>query len=99
MNTKVVVDKDALGWGRKHRDELSKHYSTILEVGNHPDLPQRKLDKEVASYCENNECDLLTHDRTAYDHYFEAGMKTVQITEYGWDEKADKRVYLIKVIT
>lgn len=98
MADKVVIDKDIVGWGNKHEEELSKDYDKILKVGIDADLPQRKHDKEIASYCKNNNCDLLTADIKAYTYYFDAEIKTIQITRYGFDKKADKHIYRIKIV-
>lgn len=97
MGHRVVIDKDILGWGTEHKPDLLKSYEEVLMVGSIPDLPQRSSDKEVATFCMNNDCDLLTGDLKAYDHYFTAGVRTVQITAYDWIHKADKRVYLIEI--
>ena len=98
MADKIVIDKDIIGWGNLHEKQLSNDYVRILKVGIDPDLPQRKRDDEIASYCRDNECDLLTADTEAYTHYFEVNIKTVAITRYSYDEKADKRIYLIQII-
>jgi hypothetical protein len=47
-------------------------------------LPQRSFDDKVASFCKNNNCDLLTGDGKTYTNYFDAGIKTIQITTYAW---------------
>jgi hypothetical protein len=99
MNNRVVIDKDILGWGEEHKEKLLKHYVDVLMVGDSPNLTQRSFDREVASYCKNNNCDLLTGDRTAYDHYFEAGVTTVQITAYDWYKSGDRRIYLIRIVS
>ena len=98
MANKVVIDKDIIGWGNEHEEEISKDYNEILKVGIDSDLPQRKEDKEIASFCKNNNCDLLTADIKAYTYYFDIGIKSIQITRYGFDKKADKYVYLIKIV-
>ena len=98
MSNKVVIDKDILGWGNDHEEDLLKLYKKVLKVGADPDLPQRISDDEVASYCKNNDCDLLTADRTAYTHDFKVGIKTVEISRYGWYREGDKPIYLIKII-
>lgn len=98
MRDTVVIDKDILGWGKEHEEELLKQYEKVLKVGIHPELPQRSFDDKVASYCKNNNCDLLTGDQKAYSHYFDVGIRTIQITRYAWYKEGDRPVYLIKII-
>lgn len=93
----VVIDKDLIGWAGKHEDELSKIYAKVVKVGIDVDLPQRKRDDEIASYCKDNNCDLLTADTEAYMNFFDIGVKALEIARYDHDEKADKHIYLIKI--
>ena len=93
-----MIDKDLLGWGDDYEEELSKKYEKIVKVGNSLDLPQRSADNQIASYCKDNNCEFLTADQTAYTHYFDVGIKTIQIKRYGWDKRGDKAVYLIKIV-
>jgi hypothetical protein len=97
--SRVVVDKDLLGWADENAEELSKQWSEIRKVGLHPDLPQRTQDATIATYCKDNDCDFLTADKNAYTYYFEAKIKTVQITRYDWYKTGDKPVYLIEIIS
>lgn len=96
--TTVVIDKDILGWADEHLEDLSKSYEEVLKIGQIPALPQRNSDVQTASFCKINGCDLLTGDGTAYTHYFNAGITAVQISRYGWYAKADKPIYLIKIV-
>lgn len=96
MGSKVIIDKDVLGWGDENEEQLSRKYK-ILRVGKHPELPQRIDDKDIASYCIKNNCDLLTGDSTSYTHFFDAGAKTLMVTRYDWWKKADKPIFLIQI--
>ncbi len=96
--SKAVIDKDILGWGDDHAREIVARYNEKLEVGKHSDLPQRSFDSDVARYCKANDCVLFTGDQRAYTHFFEAGIKTIQVSQYDWYQQADKPVYLIKII-
>ena len=49
--SKVVIDKDTLGWAKEHETALLQQYDKILKVGE--DLSQRSFDPEVASYCKD----------------------------------------------
>ncbi|MFH1327322.1 MAG: hypothetical protein ABIH76_00485 [Candidatus Bathyarchaeota archaeon] len=96
--SKVVVDHDLGGWADKNKEELLEQWSEFLEVGKHPDLPQKSNDAALGTYCNKHDCDFLTADKTAYTHYFEAKIEAVRITRYGFDEKGDKEIYLVEII-
>ncbi len=97
MAIKVVIDKDILGWGSEQENELRSTYQDILQVGKHQDLPQRSFDENIAAYCRQNDCDLITGDARSYTHFFKAGVQWVRITQYDWWEKADKPIYLVQI--
>src|SRR5438093_9578735 len=94
----VVVDHDILGWGEDHREELLKKYQKIVRVGSERGLERRKSDLVVASYCKNNSCDLLTGDLKAYQYYFDAGVKSIQVSRYDWASGPDKAIFLIQIV-
>jgi hypothetical protein len=95
--TNAVIDKNILGWGDKHSEEILRKYEKIIKVGE-GELPQRIVDQKIASYCKENDCDLFTADSTAYIHYFEAGIHAVKITQYDWIKEGDNPVFLIQII-
>ncbi len=96
--SKAVIDKDILGWGVNHAKEIETQYGKIIEVGKDQDLKQRTTDAGIAEYCKANDCVLFTGDQKAHTHFFEAGIKTIQVSQYDWYQPADKPVYLIKII-
>lgn len=98
MSRNIVIDHDILGWAEKSRDQLSLEYSKIYRVGIGYDLPQRTADDKVAAFCKEYDCDLLTADTTAYMHFFEAGITSVQITKYAEEVKSDKNILLIRIV-
>ena len=98
MPLSIVIDKNILGWAEKRKDQLLETYAQIFRVGTGYELPQRSADIEVAKFCKENACDLLTADTTAYLYYFEAGIKSVHITKYDEDTKADNYVLLVRII-
>tara|TARA_B100001971_G_C17909147_1_gene391975 strand:+ start:132 stop:437 length:306 start_codon:yes stop_codon:yes gene_type:complete len=98
MSDIIVIDNDILGWGKENKDNLLKLYKEVRMVGSHPNLNERDLDHEIATYCIENNCDLMTGDIRAYDKHYKAGVHTVQITDYDWWETGRKRILLIKII-
>jgi hypothetical protein len=81
-------------------EESKKHlenYDKIFEVGI--DLKQRDYDETLATFCNDNDCELLTADNRAYIHFFsEKKIKTVQLSEFVYEEKADRPIYLVKIV-
>ncbi|HZW85282.1 MAG TPA: hypothetical protein VFE91_05210 [Nitrososphaerales archaeon] len=98
MARRVVIDHDILGWGDENAKQLLMKYDDMLQVGKHPDLPQRAFDDKVAAYCNTNGCDLMTGDAKSFTHFYEAGIKSVNIARYGWWIKGDRPIYLVKII-
>ena len=98
MKKQVIIDRDVLGWGDENKDELLKNYEAILQVSKHPDLPQRSFDESIAAYCRKNNCDLVTGDAKSYTHFFDAGITNVKIARLEMWKKADKYVYLVKIV-
>jgi len=88
QNIKFLTNDDY-----KHHLE---NYDEIFEVGK--DLKQREYDEGLATFCKKNECDLLTADNRAYVHFLAEKIKTVQISELFYDEKADRPIYLVKIM-
>jgi len=41
---------------------------------------------------------LLTADNRAYVHFLAEKIKTIQISELFYDEKADRHIYLVKIV-
>ena len=94
----VVIDHDILGWGKDHEQELLKTYQRVVMVGTEPGLERRKPDTTIASYCKTNECDLLTGDLKAYQHFFDVGVSKVEISRYTWiGGRTDKAVFLVQI--
>jgi hypothetical protein len=97
MASNLVVDRDILGWADGQKARLLKTYESIIPVGGDT-LPQRSADREVAIFCKENDCDLLTGDAKAYLHYFQAKIPAVRIFQYDWDVRGGKPVLLIQII-
>ena len=95
LASRIVIDKDALGWDDEHAADL-KGYTEVLLVGKHPSLLQRDSDETIAKYCAQNDCDLITADKEFYMHYFDAGISKVSIRRLG--ERGGKYVYLISIV-
>ena len=60
QNCKWLVNEDS----KKHLE----NYDKIFVVGI--DLKQRDYDETLATFCKDNDCELLTADNRAYIHFF-----------------------------
>ena len=89
QNCKWLVNEDA----KKHL----KNYDRIFVVGI--DLKQRDYDEALATFCKDNDCELLTADNRAYIHFFsEKKIRNVQLSEFIYEDKADRPIYLVKIV-
>jgi len=87
------------GWADEKEDKIKKDYEEILRVGENPNPKMGASDEEIATFCEENNCDLLTADKKAYtDMLKNSRVKAVQISKYDWDDLGNKQVYLIKIL-
>lgn len=94
MASKAVIDKGIEDWAIARKDVLNGSYNQIFQVGAEGfDLDERTADDEIAAYCRDNDCDLFTPDRTFYEGFFKAKIKTVRLTNYDWWKKK----YIFKV--
>ena len=99
MTHKVLIDYNRLGWADKNKDAIGRDYPEILRVGDGSNPGQDAGDDKIASFCEENNCDLLTGDKLAYGSFLRnSHVKAVQISEYGLDETAKQRVYQVKIL-
>ena len=99
MTHKVLIDYNRRGWAEEMDTKISNDYQEILKVGVESNPPPESLDEVIGTYCEENNCDLLTSDKRAYAALLKNNhVKAVQISKYDWDETAKQQVYLIKIL-
>ena len=93
----VLIDQNCKWLRNEENKKYLENYDQIFEVG--VNLKQRDYDETLASFCKDNQCDLLTADNTAYTHFFtEKKIKNVQISEFIYEDKADRPVYLVEIV-
>lgn len=93
----VLIDQNCKWLASENHNDLVKHYESIFVVGEH--LKQREYDENLATFCMDNSCDLLTADNRAYTHFFsDKRIKNVQISEFVYEHKADRPIYLVKIL-
>ena len=104
LNSKVVVDKDILGWLTENKNRLKDLYEDIIPVGklNSPiDLQDEKMtDGEIAEYCIKNKCDLFTADKTSYLTWFNqtTEINRITITKFDYWKTGNRPILLIEII-
>ena len=99
MTRKVLIDSNKLGWAKKSEVQIGKDYPEILYVGDEGSPGQNAEDVEIAAFCKENSCDLLTGDQRAYTKLLQQPhVKAVQISKYAHDDDARQQVYLIKTL-
>lgn len=92
----VLIDQNCKWLRKEENKKYLENYDQIFEVG--VNLKQRDYDETLASFCKDNQCDLLTADNTAYIHFFtEKKIKSVQISEFIYEDKADRPIYLVEI--
>lgn len=99
MVHKVLVDEQALGWGRENQELIKQQYDEILFIGTEPAPTQGSKDDVVGSFCENECCNLITSDYRAHlDFLSNPRIKAVQIEKFEYDSDADRQIYLIRIL-
>jgi len=99
MTHKVLIDYDMRGWADDNETKITNDYEEILRVGIEPNPPKESSDETIASFCEENNCDLLTGDQRAYTKLLmNSRVKAVQISKYDYDDSGKKQVYLVKIL-
>ncbi|ABX12909.1 hypothetical protein [Nitrosopumilus maritimus] len=99
MVHKVLVDEQALGWGEDNQDLIHQKYEKIFFVGTKPAPPKGSNDKEIGTFCEEQGCNLITSDYTAYTHFLEnPRINAVQIEKFQYNSKASRQIYLIRIL-
>ena len=93
----VLIDQNCKWLANSDSKSILKNFKQIFIVGE--DLKQREYDENLASFCMDNNCNLLTADNRAYIHFFsDDRIHNVKISEFVYEKKADRPVYLVKIL-
>ena len=93
----VLIDQNCKWLANEDSKKYLENYDRVFVVGE--DLKQRDYDEVLATFCKDNDCELLTADNRAYLHFFtEKKIKNVQVSEFVYEDKADRPIYLVKII-
>ena len=66
MIHKVLIDEQALGWIKENEERVSSEYEIVFKVGDDQAPEPGSKDKEIGIFCEEENCNLITGDYTAY---------------------------------
>jgi len=98
MVHKVLVDEQALGWIKDNEEKPKSEYEIVYKVGTDPAPKQGSGDSEIGKFCEEENCNLITGDYTAYlDILDNPRINAIQIEKYAKD-KVERRMYLIRIL-
>ena len=93
----VLIDQNCKWLVNEDAKKYLENYDKIFVVG--VDLKQRDYDEALATFCKDNDCELLTADNRAYIHFFsEKKIRNVQLSEFIYEDKADRPIYLVKIV-
>jgi len=93
----VLIDQNCKWLVNEGSKKHLENYHKIFVVG--VDLKQRDYDETLATFCMENDCELLTADNRAYIHFFsEKKIKNVQLSESIYEDNADRPIYLVKIV-
>lgn len=78
----VLLDKQVTYLNQEKYAEYIKNYTgRIFAVGE--DIIGTSFDENCANFCIENDCDFLTTDKKAYDHFFKIKkVKSVEIIQF-----------------
>ncbi len=93
MGTSVLVDAQTKGWGTDNEEQIRQAYTDVKYVGESPNLPSDSSDHVIASYCLDNDCDLLTQDKKAYTPWLDQGADKVHISIFS---RGKQTIYLVQ---
>jgi len=94
----VLIDKQVSNLADDEHRELLKDFDKSYVVG--VDLKQTSFDENCASFCVDKNCDFLTADAKAYTHFFKINkIKSVEISQFHYDNKAERNIYLMQIKT
>ena len=98
MAKRVLIDEGKSHLESEHRDKILRSYGEILCVGGDGAPSSGSSDAEIAAFCEDRCCDLLTGDARAYTRLLDVGrIEEVRISKYLYDDKSGQQVYRIRM--
>jgi hypothetical protein len=98
MGRDAVIDENIRGWFLNDNRGQLPGYEKTFTAGMNGDLPWLDSDDKIATFCKENNCDLFTSDKKSYTNYFDAKIKTIQITRHAYWRDGKRPIFLIRII-
>ena len=99
MTRCVLIDYQTRGWAEKSEQTIEKEYKDIHYVGTEPNPAASAPDWEIASFCVENGCDLLTKDQRSYTWLLDVpNVEAIRISKYSMDRSHGVPIYLMKIL-
>jgi len=95
----AVIDEDIRGWFMNYNRGHLEGYGKTFTAGTNGDLPWLDSDEKIATFCKEINCDLFTSDKKSHTNYFEAKIKTIQITKYAQWRDGKRPIFMIRIIS
>lgn len=93
----VLIDQNCKYLEQDEYRNLLKEYDSKFIVGR--DIKQTSFDENCAYFCVDRNCDFLTTDKEAYDHFFKIkSIKLVQISRFRYEDTAQRWVYRMQIV-
>lgn len=93
----VLIDQNCKYLAQDEYSELLKGYDKKYVVGK--DMKQTSFDENCANICIERDCDFLTSDKEAYDHFFKIkNVKFVMVSRFRYEDTAVRWVYRMEII-
>ena len=98
MVHKVLIDEEALGWGKKNIELIKKKYEIVFMVGTNPAPLQGSGDELIGNFCEKENCNILTGDYTLYlDLLNNPRISAIQIEKFAVED-TKRQIHLIRIL-
>ena len=94
----ILLDQHLTYFNQDEFSHLLKDYDRILSVGI--DIKATSFDENCANFCLERNCDFLTADKKAYDHFFKLKqVKSVEISRFMKKEpNAPRPIYCMRIM-
>ncbi len=103
LTNTIVIDHDVIGWAYKNMPKIKSLYDKIYLIGKNgapPELVNDNIsDLTIASYCFQNECDLITGDKKSYIEWFNSNnnVKKLIISKFDYWSEGQRPILLIQI--
>ena len=103
MTNAVVVDHDVIGWAYENMQKIKSQYTNINIIGrnNSPEelMNSNTSDLNIAQYCLENNCDLITADKKSYLDWFNNtnGIDKLIISKYDYWNGGQRPIIRIQI--